>query len=84
MNWFLGIRGSDHVLVADFEERKIGIPALLGTYYLPDVSRLDLSGLRATLAYMPLEQREVFTARLEALAQRCVLLDLPPEAGHLG
>jgi hypothetical protein len=41
-------------LVEDFEERKIGIPALLGTYYLPDVSRLELSGLRATLIYVPI------------------------------
>lgn len=41
-------------LVADFEERKIGIPALLGTYYLPDVPRVDLSGLRATLVYIPI------------------------------
>jgi hypothetical protein len=41
-------------LVADFEERKIGIPALLGTYYLPDLPRFDLSGLRATLGYIPI------------------------------
>ncbi len=36
-------------VVDDFEERKIGIPALTGTYYLPDVPRLHLSELRATL-----------------------------------
>jgi hypothetical protein len=41
-------------LVDDFEERKIGIPALLGTYYLPDLPRLDLSELRATLVWVPL------------------------------
>ena len=41
-------------LVGDFEERKIGIPALLGTYYLPDVPRFDLTSLRATLAYIPI------------------------------
>ena len=41
-------------LVEDFEERKIGIPAALGTYYLPDLPRLALTGLRATLVYVPL------------------------------
>jgi hypothetical protein len=41
-------------IVNDFEERKIGIPAVLGTYYLPDVPRLDLNGLRATLVYVPI------------------------------
>jgi len=41
-------------LVEDFEERKIGIPALAGTYYLPDLPRLDLAELRATLVYVPL------------------------------
>jgi len=41
-------------LVQDYEERKIGIPALLGTYYLPDVPRVDLTGLRATLVYVPI------------------------------
>jgi hypothetical protein len=41
-------------LVADFEERKIGVPALLGTYYLPDVPRLDVTSLRATLVYIPI------------------------------
>lgn len=40
-------------IVADAEERKIGIPALLGTYYLPDVSRFELSNLRATLIWIP-------------------------------
>jgi hypothetical protein len=40
-------------IVGDFEERKIGIPALLGTYYLPDVPRLELSNLRATLVWVP-------------------------------
>jgi hypothetical protein len=41
-------------LVQDVEERKIGIPALLGTYYLPDVLPLALTGLRATLVYVPI------------------------------
>src|SRR6185295_5576867 len=41
-------------IVGDFEERKIGIPALLGTYYLPDVARFDLSNLRATLVWVPI------------------------------
>jgi hypothetical protein len=41
-------------LVGDFEERKIGIPALLGTYYLPDLPRFDLTSLRATLVYIPI------------------------------
>src|SRR5207247_686777 len=41
-------------LVEDFEERKIGIPALAGTYYLPDLPRLGLAELRATLVYVPL------------------------------
>jgi hypothetical protein len=40
-------------LVDDFEERKIGIPAVQGTYYLPDLSRLALAGLRVQLAYIP-------------------------------
>ncbi|HYY05963.1 MAG TPA: DUF1302 family protein, partial [Candidatus Limnocylindria bacterium] len=41
-------------LVEDFEERKIGVPALAGTYYLPDLPRLDLAELRATLVWVPL------------------------------
>jgi len=40
--------------VWDLEERKIGIPALLATYYLPALPRFDLSELRATLVYVPL------------------------------
>ena len=42
-------------LVVDefFEEQKIGIPALLGTYSLPDVPRFDLSGLRFALGWIP-------------------------------
>jgi hypothetical protein len=40
-------------LVDDFEERKIGVPAVQGTYYLPDLPRLNLSGLRMSLAYIP-------------------------------
>jgi len=41
-------------LVQDFEERKIGVPAALGTYYLPDLPRFDLHELRATLVYVPI------------------------------
>jgi hypothetical protein len=41
-------------IVRDAEERKIGVPALSGTYYFPDVERLDLSGLRGTLVYVPM------------------------------
>ena len=41
-------------LVDDVEERKIGIPAVLGSYYLPDLPRLALSELRATLIAVPL------------------------------
>jgi hypothetical protein len=42
-------------LVVDefFEEQKIGVPALLGTYYLPDVPRFDLGGLRVALGWIP-------------------------------
>jgi hypothetical protein len=41
-------------LVRDFEEAKIGIPMLQGTWYAPDLPRFGLSGLRATLLYMPI------------------------------
>ena len=41
-------------LVEDFEERKIGIPMALGTYYLPDLPRLALSEVRATLLWVPI------------------------------
>jgi hypothetical protein len=41
-------------LVQEYEERKIGVPALLGTYYLPDVPRVALTGLRATLVWVPI------------------------------
>lgn len=41
-------------LVDDFEERKIGIPALSGTYYPPDLPGLALSALRASLTYIPI------------------------------
>lgn len=40
-------------IVQDFEERKLGVPALTGTYYLPDLPSLALNGLRATLAWLP-------------------------------
>jgi len=41
-------------LVEDFEERKIGVPMALGTYYLPELPRLALSGLRATFLWVPI------------------------------
>lgn len=44
-------------IVEDFEEAKVGIPALQGTYYLPDTMfppSLEFSQLRATLVYVPL------------------------------
>ena len=40
-------------IVRDFEERKIGIPALRGSYYPPDVPAWDLGGLGMTLIYIP-------------------------------
>jgi hypothetical protein len=40
--------------VVDFEEAKIGVPALATTVFPPDVPRLDLSQLRLTLVYVPL------------------------------
>lgn len=40
-------------LVDDFEEAKIGIPAIVGSYYLPDWSAASFSQLRATLVYVP-------------------------------
>src|SRR5262245_43755368 len=42
-------------LVVDefFEEQKIGIPALLGSYSLPDAPGLDLAGVRVALAWLP-------------------------------
>ncbi|HJQ85069.1 MAG TPA: hypothetical protein VKA21_13380, partial [Candidatus Binatia bacterium] len=41
-------------LIEDFEERKIGIPMAVGTYYLPDVAALALRELRATLIWIPI------------------------------
>jgi hypothetical protein len=41
-------------LVTEFEERKIGVPMLLGTYYGPDLPRLALGGLRASLLWAPI------------------------------
>jgi hypothetical protein len=42
-------------LVVDefFEEQKIGIPALLGSYSPPDAPGLDLAGVRVALAWLP-------------------------------
>lgn len=39
--------------ISDFEERKLGVPAALGTWFLPDVPRFHLAALRATLVYVP-------------------------------
>ncbi len=41
-------------IVEDFEERKIGVPAAAGTWYLPDVAALGLTELRATLVWVPI------------------------------
>ena len=41
-------------LVRDFEEAKVGIPMIGATWYAPDVPRLALSGVRATLLYLPI------------------------------
>jgi hypothetical protein len=41
-------------LVRDYEESKIGIPAVQVTSALPPVEALDLSELRATLVYVPI------------------------------
>lgn len=40
-------------LVDDAEERKIGIPGVLATYYLPDLPRFSLTGMRASALYVP-------------------------------
>lgn len=40
--------------VQDAEERKIGVPALLGTWFPPDPGIGDLTGLRAQLMYIPI------------------------------
>ena len=41
-------------LVRDVEEAKIGVPMLQTTWYPPDLPRLGVSGLRATLVYLPI------------------------------
>jgi hypothetical protein len=41
-------------LVRDFEESKIGIPAVAFTYFPPPVESLDLSELKASLVYVPI------------------------------
>jgi hypothetical protein len=40
--------------VVDFEEAKVGVPALAGTLFPPDVPPAGLSQLRLTLIYIPL------------------------------
>jgi hypothetical protein len=40
-------------ILTDWEERKIGVPAVWGRYYLPDVSRFRLTGVNASLAWIP-------------------------------
>ncbi len=49
----LNPRSYHDFFVRNAEEAKIGVPAVRGTYYLPEVSRFDLSSLRATLIYIP-------------------------------
>jgi hypothetical protein len=41
-------------LVRDYEESKIGIPAIDFTYYAPPIAALALSELRASLVYVPI------------------------------
>ncbi len=41
-------------LVRDLEEAKIGVPMLQTTWYPSDLPRLGVSGLRATLLYLPI------------------------------
>lgn len=41
-------------IVQDAEERKIGIPAALSTWYLPDLPQYHLTGLRTQLVYVPI------------------------------
>ena len=53
-------------IVVDWEERKIGVPAIWGRYYLPDVSRLRLSGLNASLTWVPF----AIPSRLPLLQER--------------
>ena len=53
-------------LVRDFEESKIGIPAVALTYYLPPLPALDLSELRTSLVYVPL----AVPSRLALVAER--------------
>src|SRR5262245_61778247 len=53
-------------LVGELEERKIGIPMLLGDYYLPDPQAADLSQLRLSLAWMPV----AVPARVPLLEER--------------
>jgi hypothetical protein len=50
----LNPRDFHHPFVTDFEEQKIGIPAVEVTYYAGDVPRLALSRVRATLVGVPL------------------------------
>jgi hypothetical protein len=40
-------------LVRDYEESKIGIPAVQLTYYLPPVPSIDLHDLKTSLVYIP-------------------------------
>ena len=41
-------------IVVELEEAKIGVPAVVVSYYPPDVPRLDLGQLQVTAAYVPL------------------------------
>ncbi len=74
-------------LVVDefFEEQKIGVPALLGTWYLPDASRLDLRGVRLAAAWLPwavpsrlpLLLERWFPRSVDVPSRLCLPVDLP-------
>jgi len=62
-------------LVRDLEEAKIGVPMLQTTWYPPDLPRLGVSGLRATLVYLPI----AVPSRLPLIEERW----FPPSATPL-
>src|SRR5262249_40742777 len=53
-------------LVEEREGRRIGIPMLLGSYYLPDLPAADLTQLHVSLAWMPV----AVPARVPLLEER--------------
>ena len=66
-------------LVVDefFEEQKIGIPALLGTYSLPDAPAVDITGTRVTLGWIPF----AVPPRLPLLLERWFPPSITPGSG---